>query len=159
MLDFPTTVGLVLMLLGFVGVFLPLVPGVPVMLLGAYAYSYLTGWDRLTLPWLLLMTLLTVGSIAFDFIAAAWLARRMGASGRASLAAVLGTLAGVIWMGAWGALLGGMGGAVLGELSLGSSWQRALRSGTGAFLGFLLTLAADVVVALVLLSIYLSVAL
>lgn len=155
--DLAAELGLVLMILGFAGVFVPLLPGIPIMLAGAWAYSWLTDWQVLTWPWLLLMTLLTVASVAFDFLAAAWMARRFGASRRASAAALLGTLGGVIFLGAYGALLGGMGGAVLGELSVGRALRPALRSGTGAFAGFVLTLLADVIVATAMITIYLTV--
>ena len=157
--DLAAALGLLLMVLGFVGVFVPLLPGVPIMLLGAWAYSWLTGWDTLTWPWLLFLTLLTLASVALDFVAAAWVTRRTGASERATAGALAGTVVGVLFLGAYGALAGGMGGAVLGELSLRRGWRPALRSGTGAFAGFLVTLAADVAAASVLLTVYLWVAL
>jgi uncharacterized protein YqgC (DUF456 family) len=157
--DLAAELGLLLMILGFAGVFVPLVPGIPIMLAGAWAYSWLTGWDRLTWPWLLLMTVLTAASVAFDFLAAAWVARKMGASRRATIGTLAGTLLGVIFLGAYGALAGGMGGAVLAELSARRAFRPALKSGAGAFLGFLLTLLADTAVAVVMLTIYLTVAL
>lgn len=157
--DYAATLGLLLMLLGFAGVFIPLLPGIPIMLLGAWVYSWLTGWNVLGWPWLLFMTVLTLASVAFDFIAAAWVTRRMGASRRATAITFIGTLIGVLFLGAWGALVGGMGGAVLGELSAGRRLRPAIRSGTGAFTGFVLTLIADLLIAIVMLGIYLTVVL
>ncbi|MDP9352923.1 MAG: DUF456 domain-containing protein [Chloroflexota bacterium] len=157
--DWAATLGLLLMILGFAGVFVPFLPGVPIMLLGAWVYSWLTGWDVLTWPWLLLMMLLTVASLAFDFLASAWAARRFGASRRAAASTVVGTLLGVVFLGAWGALVGGMSGAVLGELAVQRRLRPALKSGSGAFVGFVLTLIADVLIALILLTIYLTIVL
>ncbi|MDP9382737.1 MAG: DUF456 domain-containing protein [Chloroflexota bacterium] len=157
--DLAGALGLLLMGVGFVGVFLPLVPGTPVMLLGAWVYSALTGFNTLTWPWLLLMTLLTAASVALDFVAAAWMTRKMGASRRATAGALLGTLVGVLFLGAYGTLVGGMGGAVLGELSVRRTLRPALKSGAGAFVGFVLTMLVDIVVALVLLGIYIAFAL
>ncbi len=155
--DFAAALGLLLMILGFVGVYVPLLPGVPIMLVGAWTYSALTGWDVLTWPWLLFMTVLTAGSFAFDFLAAAWVTRTLGASRRAGCTTVLGTLLGVLVLGAWGALVGGMGGAVLGEYSVTHKLRPALKSGSGAFLGFLLVILVDTAAAIVMLAIYLAV--
>ncbi len=153
--DLAALLGLLLMILGFAGVYVPLLPGVPIMLAGAWTYSALTGWDVLTWPWLLLMTVLTAASFAFDFLAAAWVACTLGASRRVGCTTVLGTLIGVLFLGAWGALVGGMGGAVLGEYSVTRKLVPALKSGSGAFLGFLLVLLVDTAVAIVMLTIYL----
>ncbi len=153
--DLAAVLGLLLMILGFAGVYVPLLPGVPIMLVGAWTYAALTGWDVLTWPWLLFMTLLTAGSFTFDFLAAAWVTRTLGASRRASCTTVLGTLLGVLFLGAWGALVGGMGGAVLGEYSVTRKLKPALKSGSGAFLGFLIVMLVDTAVAIVMLTIYL----
>ncbi|MEJ7654764.1 MAG: DUF456 family protein [Chloroflexia bacterium] len=106
-------IGLTIMLCGLVGVFIPLLPGVPLMWLGAVVYSGLTGWDVLTWPWLLLITVVTVVSFVFDYAASAWIASKMGASVWGSIGVVLGTIVGIIFFGAFGALLGGVGGAVV----------------------------------------------
>lgn len=157
MADIAFILGLTMMLVGLVGVFVPVMPGVPVMLLGAFLYSWMTDWDDLTWPWLLLLTLLTVASLAFDFLASAWITRKLGGSRRAAAGAMLGTLAGILFFGAWGALLGGVGGAVAAEMTLRRPWKYALRSGSGAFLGFLVALVADLVTGVLMLGIFLFV--
>lgn len=147
--------GLTLMIVGLIGVFIPVMPGIPIMWLGALLYSWLTGFDILTWPWLLLLTLLTVASFAVDFAASAWIARKMGSSRWGAAGVILGTIIGIVFFGAFGALLGGVGGAVLVEASVRRSLKLALRAGTGAFLGFVFALVADTAVGAAMLAIYL----
>ena len=53
------------MLLGLAGAFLPLIPGVPLVWLGATAYGILDGFQHLTLPAFLVLTLVgAVGTTA-----------------------------------------------------------------------------------------------
>jgi uncharacterized protein YqgC (DUF456 family) len=73
---------------------------------------------------LVLLGLLTLLSLAIDFWATALGARRVGASRKAVLGAMLGTLAG-LFLGPFGLLLGPFAGALGGELL----HRRSLRSG------------------------------
>lgn len=157
--DTPFLIGLAIMLVGLVGVFLPVVPGVPLMLLGAFAYAWLTDFERLSGGWLALLSLLTVASLLVDVLATAWAARRMGASRRAATGAAVGTLLGVLLFGAYGSLAGGFTGAVAGDLSLNRPTDVAFRSGAGAFIGFLIAIAADLLFGLAILGLYLALAL
>ncbi len=143
------------MLAGFFGIFVPLVPGVPLMLLGCVVYSWMTGWRMLSWQWLVAMAALTVISLGSDLLLSAWLTRRMGASGRAAAGSAIGTLVGVVVHGAYGALIGGIGGAMLGELSLRRPLDTALRAGIGAFLGFLAAILVDTIVGVAILAMFL----
>jgi len=98
-------------------------------------------------------------SFVFDYAASAWIASKMGASVWGSIGVVLGTIVGIIFFGAFGALLGGVGGAVVVEMGVRRSWRMALRAGSGAFLGFLIALVADTVVGIGILAVFLAVVL
>ncbi|MDQ3856718.1 MAG: DUF456 family protein [Chloroflexota bacterium] len=148
-------VGLTIILVGFVGIFIPVMPGVPLMWLGAVIYSALTSWDVLTWPWLVLLTLVTVACFCFDYVASAWIARKLGSSHWGAAGVIAGTVLGIVFFGAFGALLGGVTGAVAVEMGVRRSWRMALRAGTGALLGFLVALAADTLAGLIVLSVFL----
>lgn len=152
-------IGLAIMLLGFAGIFIPMMPGVPLMFVGALAYSAMTGFGILTWPWLVLFALLTAASVVVDYVATMWATRKMGASRRAMYGSGIGTLTGVLLYGAYGALAGAMAGAVLGELSLSRPWQMAARSGAGALLGFLISIISDAAFGILMLVLFLVVVL
>jgi uncharacterized protein YqgC (DUF456 family) len=83
------------MLLGLSGSFLPLVPGVPLVWLGVAGYALLDGFQHLSLPAFLLLTLLGAIGATAEIGAAQIGAQAGGASGRAALA---GTCLGALMM-------------------------------------------------------------
>ncbi|HYM87047.1 MAG TPA: DUF456 domain-containing protein [Pseudoxanthomonas sp.] len=127
----------ILVLVGIAGVILPALPGLPLvfagMLLAAWAGDFQQiGW--LTLVVLGLLTLLSVG---VDFFATMVGAKRVGASRKALLGAVVGTFAG-LFFGPIGLFAGPFVGALLGELWHGREIGQAAKVGLGTWLGILL---------------------
>lgn len=145
-----------LVLVGFAGLVLPILPGAPLLfaglLLGAWAEDF-TYVGTGTLAVLAVLALLTYG---VDFFASSFGARRFGASGRAVLGAAIGGVAG-LFFGLIGVLLGPFVGAVLGELSVRRDLQAAGRAGLGATLGLALGAAAKLALATSMLGVFLVV--
>ncbi|MCY7313327.1 MAG: DUF456 domain-containing protein [Pseudoxanthomonas sp.] len=124
----------ILILVGIGGVILPALPGLPLvfagMLLAAWAGDFQqVGW----LP-LVVLGLLTLLSVAVDIFATLLGAKRVGASRKALLGAVLGTLAG-LFFGPIGLFIGPFVGALLGELWHGRELRKATTVGLGTWLG------------------------
>jgi len=125
-----------LIVVGFAGLILPAVPGIPlvfsglVLLAWAENFAYV-GWITLTL-----LGVLALLSYGVDLLAAAFGARKFGASPRAVAGAALGALAG-LFFGLPGIVLGPFVGAVIGEFSRRASAKAAMQAGVGATLGLL----------------------
>ncbi|HJU82981.1 MAG TPA: DUF456 domain-containing protein [Holophagaceae bacterium] len=121
-------------LAGLLGVWLPLLPGLPVMALGALVFKLLQP-DRLSWFTVAVFLLVALAGYVLDVAATRWSAARFGA-GRAGLrGALLGGLLG-LFFGLPGILLGPFLGAVLGELAFARRPLRpALKAGLGATLG------------------------
>ena len=127
----------ILILVGIAGVILPALPGLPLvfagMLLAAWAGDFQQiGW----LP-LVVLGVLTLVSVAVDFFATLVGAKRVGASRKALLGAVVGTFAGSFF-GPVGLFAGPFVGALLGELWHGRELGKAAKVGLGTWLGILL---------------------
>lgn len=121
---------------GFAGLILPAVPGIPLVFAGlvllAWAESFAyVGWITLTL-----LGVLALLSYGVDLLAAAFGAKKFGASPRAVAGAALGALAG-LFFGLPGIVLGPFVGAVVGEFSRQASARAAVHAGLGATLGLL----------------------
>ncbi len=127
----------VLVLVGIAGVILPALPGLPLvfagMLLAAWAgdFQQIEGW------WFIPLGLLMLVSIGVDFFASMVGAKRVGASGKALLGAVVGTFAG-LFFGPIGLFAGPFVGALLGELWHSRELGKATKVGLGTWLGILL---------------------
>lgn len=126
----------VLVAVGFAGLIMPAVPGIPLVFAGlvllAWAENFAyVGWITLTL-----LGVLTLLSVGVDFLAAALGAKKFGASPRAVSGAALGAVAG-LFFGLPGIVLGPFVGAVIGEFSRRASVAAATQAGFGATLGLL----------------------
>ncbi len=126
-----------LVLIGFAGTFLPVLPGVPLVFAGMALAAYAGGFTKVGKATLIVLGLLTIFALLIDFLAASVGAKRIGASRAAIIGAAIGTIVG-IFMGPFGLLFGSFFGAVGGELLTTSDAGRATRVGFAAWLGLLL---------------------
>ncbi len=126
----------VLVVVGIAGVILPALPGLPLV----FAGMLLAAWagDFQKIGWLPLIVLggLTLLSVAVDFLATMLGAKRVGASRKALLGAVIGTFAG-LFFGPLGLIAGPFVGALLGEFWHGRELGQAAKVGLGTWLGLL----------------------
>jgi uncharacterized protein len=136
----------VLIAIGAVGLVLPVLPGAPLIFIGALLAAWAEDFQYLGTWSLVLLGALAALAVAVDFIASAFGAKRFGASGRAVAGATIGALVG-IFFGPVGVLVGPFIGAVLGELTVRRSLAAAGRAGVGAALGLALGTAAKLAIA------------
>jgi len=133
-------VGLVLALLlmcaGLIGSVLPGLPGPPLVLVAAVAHRLYFGSASVSNLVLATLVLLTVMSVALDYLAGLAGAKRFGATWRGLLGVAVGGMIG-LFFGPVGLLLGPFVGAVAFEALSGRAFKEAGRAGLGAFLGVL----------------------
>ncbi|MFW5759722.1 MAG: DUF456 domain-containing protein [Cyclobacteriaceae bacterium] len=127
--------GAILMLLGILGSFLPILPGPPLSYLGLLALQLLPQ-PPFSTRFLLIYLGLTVLVTVIDYLVPIYGSKRLGASKYGIWGSTIGLVAGLIFFPPLGIILGPFLGAVAGELIHGKSSNEALRSGLGAFLGF-----------------------
>ena len=142
----------VLLAIGAIGLLLPILPGAPLMFIGAVLAAWAENFEYIG-PWsLALLGVLTVLAVVVDFIAGAFGARRYGASARAVAGATLGAIVG-LFFGIVGVLVGPFVGAVIGELSVKRNLAAAGRAGVGAALGLALGTAAKLAIAFAMIGV------
>ena len=146
-------VSLLLLGVGFFGVWLPAVPGLALMALGAFVHKLMVPG---VLSWWTVGVFAGVAALGFgfDFAATAITSRRAGATKAGVWGAVVGGLVG-LFFGLPGLLLGPVAGAALGELVLSRrSPQDAVKSGVGAGLGVLVGSLGKGLMAVFLLGVF-----
>lgn len=123
------------MLIGLIGVLVPMVPGTLLIWLTLLVYSLVDGFNAITPPLFLVFTVFA----AIIGTADLWLpllgARVTGSAGSSMLYGVGGGLAGFLAFNLPGALLGYAAGVVLGEYRRRGDWRQALRSSVGGLAG------------------------
>jgi uncharacterized protein YqgC (DUF456 family) len=142
----------VLIVIGALGAVLPVLPGAPLILIGALLAAWAEEFAYIG-PWsLFALGALTAFSVAVDFIASAFGVKRFGASARAVTGATIGAVAG-LFFGVVGVIVGPFLGAVVGELSVRRNLAAASRAGVGAALGLALGTAAKLAIAFAMIGI------
>lgn len=136
----------VLIIIGALGLVLPVLPGAPMIFIGALLAAWAENFEYLSYGSLIVLGALAVLAVAVDFIASAFGVKRFGASGRAVTGAMLGAIVG-LFFGVIGVLVGPFIGAVVGELTVRRSLAAAGRAGVGAALGLALGTAAKLAIA------------
>lgn len=127
---------LVLMGLGLLGSILPGLPSTPLVLIAAIAHKIYFG-PAGAAGWVLaVLALLTAASLAIDYAASVLGAKKMGATWRGAVGAIVGGLIG-LFFNLPGILLGPFIGAVVFELAGGRDWRESSKAGVGATLGLL----------------------
>ena len=125
-----------MIVVGFIGTLLPVLPGTVLIYAGFLIYGLITGFDSLGWPFYLGELVLVGLSYLIDFMASAYGVKFYGGSKAAIWGALLGSLL-IFVIGPVGLLVGPLLGAVVGELIAGNELRRACNAGFGTFVGLL----------------------
>ncbi|GEQ84526.1 membrane protein [Patiriisocius marinistellae] len=129
--------GLILMLVGIIGSFLPVLPGVPVSWLGLVAL-YLS--PKIDFDWTFITITGIVAIILYilDYVIPAVGTKKYGGSKAGIYGTTIGLLVGVIAPIPFGILVGPFAGAFVGEVVFNKTQSNiALRAAFGSFMGFI----------------------
>ena len=142
------------MLLGLIGVFLPLLPGVPLLFGGMLLAAWLDDFARIGVPTLIVLGVMTLAAWLVETLASVWGVKRAGSSGMAIAGAGVGAIVGILG-GLPGLILGPIVGAVCGEYIARRNQRRAARAGLAAGIGFLVAAVAKLAIAVTMLAVFL----
>ena len=124
-----------LLLTGFLGSILPVLPGIPLSYLGIILL-HLTSAIQFSSGFLIILGIVVVVVQLLDFIIPVWGTKKTGGSKAGVRGSIIGLFAG-FFMGPWGIIAGPFIGALIGELLVGKTSQKAIKAAFGAFLGLL----------------------
>jgi uncharacterized protein YqgC (DUF456 family) len=136
--------GLILVIVGLIGCFLPFLPGPPLSFLALIALSFAKNWEPFSATFLIIMGILTVIMLILDYIVGAAGAKKFGASKWGIWGSMLGMIVGLFVFPPFGLFIGGFVGALAGELYVGKSGDEALKAGIGVFVGNLVGIGLKV---------------
>jgi uncharacterized protein YqgC (DUF456 family) len=145
-------VGVVLLvLIGILGAFLPVIPGIPLVFAGLLMGAWLDDFSRVTTTAMIVIGLLALAGFLVDFVASVFTVKSVRASRQAVIGTLLGGLIGILG-GVPGLILGTVIGAVVGEIMARQSLGQATKVGVAAGLGFILAVALKLAIALVMIA-------
>ena len=129
---------IVLLIVGILGTFLPVLPGLLLSLCGLLIYKFGTDAD-LSMIYIWIFVVLTLISIVLNYVIPAKTTRKYGGTRWGSIGSVVGTIAGMFFIPVpFGFLIGMFAGVFIGELLHDASdKKKAWNSTKGALVGFL----------------------
>lgn len=147
------TLGAFLMIVGILGSFLPVLPGVPVSWFGLLLLHLAP-----SIPmnyWFLGITFLVAALIyALNWIIPAMGTKRFGGSRSGMIGATIGLVVGIIAPIPFGIIIGPFIGAFIGEIINKSNRRSALKAAFGSFIGFLASSFMEFIVAFAFLVLF-----
>lgn len=129
-------IGIVLLLIGLAGCILPVLPGPPISYV-ALLLLHLTKSHQFTTGFLIFWAGIAIVVTIIDNIIPVLGTKKYGGSKKAIWGSIIGLIVGLFAFPPIGIIIGPFAGAVVGELIDGKKTGDALRSGFGAFMGFL----------------------
>lgn len=150
----PLTIAWIIMGVGLIGTLVPLLPGPPIVFLGAWFYAWQTNYREVgPLLLIILASLAIVGSTS-DIWASAIGARKGGASPWATVASIVGGTIGLFTLSIPGLFLGAIGGIVLVEYSRHGDWNAVLKASGGYAIGYFISLVVQFLMCVVMMGIF-----
>jgi hypothetical protein len=144
--------GAVALLVGIAGVVLPALPGSALLVVGALLVGWADGFTRVSGWTVAVCAVLGAAIWAVDLAAGVLGARAFGASRWAVIGSGVGLLVG-LFLGLPGIVLGPAVGALAFEYARNPNFERALKAGVGAFVGFVLGSVVKVALSFVLVGV------
>ena len=123
--------GLLLVVAGFVGCILPILPGPPLSFIALLLLSFAKDWEPFSVTFFIVMGGLTILVTVLDYLVPAVGAKKYGATKFGIWGSIIGLFVGLFVFPPFGLFLGGFAGAVVGELLAGRGGREPLRAGWG----------------------------
>ena len=134
----------ILVVLGFLGCILPVLPGVPLSYIGILLLHF-TSKVQFSTQFLIIWAVIVVVIQVLDYFIPILGTKKFGGSKWGAWGSAIGVVVG-LFFGPWGIILGPFLGAVVGELLSGRASQDALKAGFGSFIGFLVGTVTKLIV-------------
>lgn len=149
------TIGIILLIIGYVSCILPPLPGPPVAFIALLLLHFFHKDIFFSETLLIILGILSVAVTILDNFVAIWGTHKFGGTKAGVRGSVFGMIIGIFvltpFIGPFSVALGPFLGAVIGEIISGQKIDIAIKSGFGSFIGFLLGLGMKLIITTVIL--------
>mgnify|MGYP000256477332 CR=1 FL=1 len=152
---FLVILSLLLMLLGVLGSFLPILPG-PLTSWAGLLVLHFTDGVNLSNTFLIATLIVAIFIYILDYIIPAIGTKRFGGSKAGMIGTTLGLVVGLIAPIPFGIIIGPFIGALIGEMIHRNDMEKALKAAFGSFLGFIASTFLKFIVAIIYLGFFIA---
>jgi uncharacterized protein YqgC (DUF456 family) len=144
--------GALLVVVGLLGTFIPMLPGTPISYAGLLLLLLIPGCT-LTWKFFLVWGIIVVVLQVLNYVILIWGVNKFGGTKYGEWGSVIGVIVG-LFAGPLGIIIGPFLGAVIGELIGGMTFKMSLKAGFGSFIGTFVGMVLGIVVAAILMFYY-----
>ncbi|WP_458628579.1 DUF456 domain-containing protein [Winogradskyella sp. PC D3.3] len=150
---FLVIIALLLMILGILGSFLPILPG-PLTSWAGLLVLHFTEGVELSQTFLIVTLLIAIIIYVLDYVIPALGTKRFGGSKAGMIGTTLGLIIGLFSPIPFGIIIGPFIGALIGEMKHRNDFNKALKAAFGSFLGFIASTFLKFIVAIIYLGFF-----
>ena len=157
MIELWTGYGIVLliMFIGVMGNLIPGIPGTPLILAGAVGHQlYFAGHGGAGWWWVAVLTAFGLLALGLDYLATLLGAKKLGATWRGMVGAVLGVVVGLFVFPPFGLIVGPFVGAMGFEWAFGREARESAKAGVGAVIGMALGVLGKLICSVVMFALF-----
>jgi uncharacterized protein YqgC (DUF456 family) len=136
--------GALLLFIGFLGSFMPIIPGPPIAYLGLLT-AHFTAGHPFSIWFLIIWALVVIVLQVLDHLIPAWMTKRAGGSKYGIWGTIVGGIIGGLLFPPFGIIIGPLVGAFAGEMLAGKDTSHAIKSAWASFTGFLLNTGIKII--------------
>ncbi len=129
-------IGAIFIIVGLIGAFLPIIPGLPFSYLGLLVLQF-SGVATFSTTFLVVWAIVIVAILVLENALPAYTTKKFGGTTYGSTGSMIGMIVGMFFFPPLGFFLGTLVGAFIGEMLFKQDVNVALKSAWGSFLGFL----------------------
>lgn len=141
----------IVLIIGLLGTFMPLLPGLWLMSFSLLVYGLFDGWQDYSIWFFIVSVLLSLLGSLIDFGGAVIGAKKFGASDITPIGTVAGSIVGGIFGKVSGTFLGGLLGTLFTELYHKKEVSKALKASAGSVVGMAVSSFAQFLIGFILL--------
>ncbi len=124
------------MVIGLVGVLVPIIPGLGLIWVAALAHGFVVGWNAFGITVMVVLTVITAASVVVGIVIPRNAAAQSGAAGSSQVFMIVGAIAGFFIIPVFGLPLGALGGVLGAEYLDKGDWHEARRATLATAKGF-----------------------
>jgi len=148
-------IGIILIVIGLIGCFIPGLPGPPLSYAGLLLAHFAESTPSIMTWALIVFGIFTALTLAVDYLLPLWGTKKLGGSKYGIYGAIIGLVLG-LFMAGFGAIIGAFVGAIAGEMFAGQEPMQAVKSGAGIFVGVLMSSAMKFTLSAIITGIFIA---
>ena len=145
---------ILLFVVGMAGAVYPILPGALAIYGAFFVYGLFFSFSEFGVLFWLIQTLIVIVLFIADYAVSAWGVKRFGGSRASIIGSTIGLIFGPFVIPALGLIIGPFAGAVIGEMIIGTSFEKSLKVGLGSVVGLFTSVVVKFILQLAMIVLF-----